>query len=62
MPSPRAARTVAQRLISAARVRIVSYEAWRRIDAAEVERGVAIGKPREKFVSIDEMLGVLQAN
>ena len=41
-------------------VRVVSYEAWRLIDAAEVERGAAIGKPREKFVSIDEMLGVLQ--
>ena len=25
------------------------------IDAAEVERGRTLGKPREKFVSIDEM-------
>lgn len=41
-------------------VRVVSYEDWRRIDAAEVERGSVIGKPREKFLSIDEMLGVLQ--
>jgi ferredoxin--NADP+ reductase len=41
-------------------VRIVSYEDWRRIDAAEVERGTVIGKPREKFLSIDEMLGVVQ--
>jgi ferredoxin--NADP+ reductase len=40
-------------------IRVVSYEDWRRIDAAEVERGTAIGKPREKFLSVDEMLGVL---
>ncbi|HET6349653.1 MAG TPA: FAD-dependent oxidoreductase [Candidatus Krumholzibacteria bacterium] len=41
-------------------VRVVGYDDWRRIDAAEVERGSAVGKPREKFVTIDEMLGVLQ--
>lgn len=42
-------------------VRVVDYDDWRRIDAAEVERGAAAGKPREKFVSIEEMLGVAQA-
>jgi len=42
-------------------VRVIGYEDWRRIDAAEVERGVAAGKPREKFTVIDEMLGALQA-
>jgi hypothetical protein len=41
-------------------VRVVGYDDWRRIDAAEIERGAALGKPREKFVSVDEMLGVLQ--
>jgi ferredoxin--NADP+ reductase len=41
-------------------VRAVSYEDWRQIDAAEVERGASAGKPREKFVSVDEMLSVLQ--
>jgi ferredoxin--NADP+ reductase len=40
--------------------RVVSYEDWRQIDAAEVERGAPAGKPREKFLSTDEMLGVLQ--
>jgi ferredoxin--NADP+ reductase len=42
------------------RVRVVGYDDWRQIDAAEVERGTLIGKPREKFTSIDEMLSVLQ--
>ena len=40
-------------------VRPVSYEDWRAIDAAEVSRGAAAGKPREKFTRIPEMLGVL---
>lgn len=40
-------------------VRVVSFDDWRRIDAAEVERGRAAGKPREKFTRIDEMLAVL---
>lgn len=42
------------------RVRVVSYEDWRQIDSAEVERGAPAGKPREKLTSIEEMLGVLQ--
>lgn len=40
--------------------RVVSWDDWRQIDAAEVERGKPLGKPREKFVRIEEMLGVLQ--
>jgi ferredoxin--NADP+ reductase len=40
-------------------VRVVSYDDWRRIDAAEVERGAEIGKPREKFTRVEEMLAIL---
>lgn len=47
-------------LLKSRNVRVVGYDDWRRIDAAEVERGASVGKPREKFLSIDEMLGVLQ--
>ena len=39
--------------------RIVSYSDWLRIDAAERERGLALGKPREKFLRVDEMLKLL---
>ena len=35
--------------------RYVDYPAWRRIDAEEVARGRPNGKPREKFVALDEM-------
>jgi len=48
-------------LLKSRNVRVVTYEDWRLIDAAEIERGSVVGKPREKFTSIDEMLGVLQA-
>lgn len=39
--------------------RSVNWSDWKRIDAAEIERGKAKGKPREKFASVDDMLGVL---
>jgi ferredoxin--NADP+ reductase len=35
--------------------RYVDYPAWGRIDAEEVARGGARGKPREKLVSVEEM-------
>jgi ferredoxin--NADP+ reductase len=41
-------------------IRIVEFNDWRRIDAAEVARGEALGKPREKFTRVSEMLSVLE--
>ena len=41
--------------------RVVSYDDWLSIDQAEVSRGSAKGKPREKFTRIEEMLAVLAA-
>jgi ferredoxin--NADP+ reductase len=40
-------------------IRIVSFDDWKRIDQAEIERGQAKGKTREKFTSADEMLACL---
>jgi ferredoxin--NADP+ reductase len=37
-------------------VRIVDYGTWKKIDAAEVDRGAVEGKPREKFITVDDML------
>lgn len=37
-------------------VRVVSFDDWKKIDAAEIERGEAAGKPREKFVTVQGML------
>lgn len=39
--------------------RVVSYEDWLRLDTAERERGSALGKSREKFTRVDEMLAAL---
>lgn len=38
----------------------VDYEAWRRIDAAEIERGRLRGKPREKFVTVADMVSAAE--
>ncbi|WP_027552443.1 FAD-dependent oxidoreductase [Bradyrhizobium sp. Cp5.3] len=41
--------------------RIVSYPDWTAIDAAEKRRGALLGKPREKFVTIPDMLAAMDA-
>ncbi len=46
-------------LLRARGVRVVSYTDWQKIDAAEVRRGAAAGKPREKFTRVEEMLEVV---
>lgn len=40
-------------------LRTVSWADWKKIDAAEKERGKSRGKEREKFASVQDMLGVL---
>ncbi len=37
-------------------VRFVSFEEWKKIDAAEIERGKSAGKPREKLIIVEDML------
>ncbi len=40
-------------------VRVVTFAEWKKIDAAEIERGVKLGKPREKFARITGMLSAI---
>lgn len=40
---------------------IVRLSDWQNIDAAEIERGRKRGKPREKFVRIEDMLSLLSS-
>jgi ferredoxin--NADP+ reductase len=40
-------------------VRAVSFDDWRRLDAAEIARGKPSGKPREKLATVAEMLALL---
>jgi ferredoxin/flavodoxin---NADP+ reductase len=41
--------------------RVVSFDDWATIDAAEKRRGALCGKPREKFVSVPDMLAAADA-
>ena len=41
-------------------IRPVSYADWKRIEAAEFAAGEKLGKPREKFAKVEDMLAVLQ--
>ena len=40
-------------------IQYVTFDDWKIIDNIEVERGQALGKPREKFTSLEDMLGCL---
>lgn len=42
-------------------VQLVDLDAWNCLNTLEVARGKAAGKPREKFVRVDEMLAALQS-
>jgi adrenodoxin-NADP+ reductase len=47
--------------LAAAKVELVKFDAWGRIDSAERARGQAVQKPREKITSVDEMLALTRA-
>jgi ferredoxin--NADP+ reductase len=57
-PLPAAAADLAAvpALLTARGARAVDYAEWRRLDAREIERGQPQGRPRVKFLRLDEML------
>ncbi len=59
-PCEEPSREALLKLLASRGVRVVSYDDWRRIDAAEVEKGRPQGKPREKFVLVKDMLEILE--
>ena len=46
-------------LLAGRNVRVVTFQDWQTIDAAEIKRGEPKGKPREKFTRVAEMLGAI---
>jgi ferredoxin--NADP+ reductase len=50
-----------QDVLAAQGVRIVGYGEWQKIDAAERARGQPMGKPREKFTVVPEMIAAIDA-
>ncbi len=55
-PSPAAMAA----LVKARKPGFVTFEDWQRLDALELERGEAAGRPRLKFSAVDDMLKALQ--
>ncbi len=54
-PDPAAFETLAHQR----QARLVTFPDWRELDRLEVERGRALGRPRVKFTSVEEMLAAL---
>jgi len=48
--------TAVERLVAERQPHYVSFDAWHKIDALEVQRGEAVGRPRVKFCRVEEML------
>ena len=48
-----------KKLLQDRNINVVSFEDWQKIDAAEIERGKKVGKPREKFTKIEEMIATV---
>ena len=46
-------------LLASRGVEVVDFAGWEKIDAEEVRRGEAVGKPRVKIVDVEEMLAVV---
>jgi adrenodoxin-NADP+ reductase len=40
---------------------VVQWQGYKQIDAHEKQRGAAVGKPREKVVSVAEMLDLAKS-
>ncbi|XP_039082550.1 NADPH:adrenodoxin oxidoreductase, mitochondrial [Hyaena hyaena] len=60
LPSgPRPGYAAIEALLSSRGVRPVSFSDWEKLDAEEVSRGKDAGKPREKLLDPQEMLGLL---
>ncbi|MGQ0600934.1 MAG: FAD-dependent oxidoreductase [Anaerolineales bacterium] len=51
----------AEALIRTRQPNIVTYADWRMLDVLELKRGQAVGRPRLKFTSVDEMLAALKS-
>ncbi len=58
-PMPKAGANDIYALLKARGLRAVNYPDWLKIDVAEIKRGEPLGKPREKFTLVEEMLARL---
>jgi ferredoxin/flavodoxin---NADP+ reductase len=61
LPEPLHDASAIAELVAARRPDHVPFAGWQAIDRAEVARGEPLGRPRVKFVSVDEMRDAAQA-
>ena len=59
--SDKAGQTGLRRLLEERNVAFVDFDDWRKLDAAEQARAETPESPREKFLSIEEMLSAIEA-
>jgi ferredoxin--NADP+ reductase len=59
VPAPCASALAAEQMVRDRQPKYVSYADWKRLDAIEVERGRALGRPRLKFTRTDDILRAL---
>ncbi len=59
-PSTHHDRDALTQLLEARRIRFVTFEDWRHIDAAEVARGASRGAPRVKFAEVAPMIDLVE--
>jgi len=52
-------RAAAERVLRQRQPHVIGYAEWLRLNALEIERGRARGRPRLKFTRVDEMLAAL---
>lgn len=57
--TPKTGSKAVLEMLSARGHRTVSYKDWKKIEQKEFERGLKVGKPREKFLTVAEMLKAL---
>jgi ferredoxin/flavodoxin---NADP+ reductase len=58
-PAPHASALAAEHMIRDRQPKYVSFADWQRLNAIEVQRGKARGRPRVKFTRVDDMLSAL---
>ena len=58
LPDPVAGPRALDKLLAGRQRDVVDHARWHAIDTAEIARGQADGRPRDKFATVDEMLAV----
>jgi ferredoxin/flavodoxin---NADP+ reductase len=59
IPCPEPSTEALLAFLKSKEVLTVNFPGWKKIDAAEIERGKPLGKPREKFTRVSGMLSAL---